>query len=177
MLELPGLPEKGDVSDWLVAGKTAKDLLELAAAAPIWSPSVRLKEKTKVIKPAAKSDDQPALTLVGEALPDSPVPKEILIPEEYHLTQDGLYLKISKPNGSDLVLLAPAPVLITGRLVSISDGTENVRLAWRRDQDWRQITVERATIAGRSVTDLANFGLPVTSVNATSLIKYLAGQN
>jgi putative DNA primase/helicase len=38
MLELPGLPEKGDVSDWLDAGGTAEELLTLAASAPLWEP-------------------------------------------------------------------------------------------------------------------------------------------
>lgn len=34
VLELPGLPEKGDVSDWLDAFGTAEELLELAEAVP-----------------------------------------------------------------------------------------------------------------------------------------------
>jgi hypothetical protein len=34
ILELPGLPPKGDVSDWLTAGGTAEDLDRLAADAP-----------------------------------------------------------------------------------------------------------------------------------------------
>ncbi len=34
ILELPGLPPKGDVSDWLVAGGTRKQLEALAASAP-----------------------------------------------------------------------------------------------------------------------------------------------
>ena len=38
VLELPGLPEKGDVSDWLAAGGTAEELLRLAAEAPEWKP-------------------------------------------------------------------------------------------------------------------------------------------
>lgn len=38
LLELPGLPEKGDVSDWLNQGGTVEQLLALAAAAPTWSP-------------------------------------------------------------------------------------------------------------------------------------------
>ncbi|MEW6770443.1 MAG: DUF927 domain-containing protein [Bacillota bacterium] len=36
VLELPGLPEKGDVSDWLAAGGTKEELLQLAAEAPEW---------------------------------------------------------------------------------------------------------------------------------------------
>jgi putative DNA primase/helicase len=34
VLELPGLPEKGDVSDWLAAGGTKEKLFRLATAAP-----------------------------------------------------------------------------------------------------------------------------------------------
>jgi hypothetical protein len=36
ILELPGLPEKGDVSDWIDAGGTAEELQAMAAALPDW---------------------------------------------------------------------------------------------------------------------------------------------
>ena len=36
--ELAGLPEKGDVSDWLAAGHTVKELLALVKASPLWAP-------------------------------------------------------------------------------------------------------------------------------------------
>lgn len=38
VLELPGLPPKGDVSDWLDAGRTVEELRELAAREPEWKP-------------------------------------------------------------------------------------------------------------------------------------------
>jgi RecA-family ATPase len=38
VVELPGLPEKGDVSDWLAAGHTVKELMVLVKATPIWEP-------------------------------------------------------------------------------------------------------------------------------------------
>jgi len=38
VLELPGLPAKGDVSDWLATGGTKEELLRLAAEAPEWEP-------------------------------------------------------------------------------------------------------------------------------------------
>lgn len=38
VLDLPGLPEKGDVADWIAAGGTREALEELAAAAPEWTP-------------------------------------------------------------------------------------------------------------------------------------------
>ncbi len=39
VLELPGLPEKGDISDWLDAGHTIAELQALAEAAPRWEPT------------------------------------------------------------------------------------------------------------------------------------------
>ena len=38
IVELPGLPPKGDVSDWINTGGTADQLKELVRAAPTWSP-------------------------------------------------------------------------------------------------------------------------------------------
>jgi 5S rRNA maturation endonuclease (ribonuclease M5) len=38
MIELPNLPIKGDVSDWLDAGHTREELMAIIKAAPIWTP-------------------------------------------------------------------------------------------------------------------------------------------
>ncbi|MGI6417834.1 MAG: DUF3987 domain-containing protein [Thermoguttaceae bacterium] len=39
IVELPGLPEKGDVSDWIAAGGTKEQLVALIKAAPNWKPA------------------------------------------------------------------------------------------------------------------------------------------
>lgn len=39
VIDLPGLPPKGDVSDWLAAGGTRETLLELVKVAPAWEPT------------------------------------------------------------------------------------------------------------------------------------------
>lgn len=58
VLELPGLPEKGDVSDWLADGHTVAELAALAEGACEWSPA-----------PAAPSTGQvPATEDLLEAL-------------------------------------------------------------------------------------------------------------
>lgn len=44
IVELPGLPPKGDVSDWLVAGGTKTELLELAEHARLWKPIAHSRE-------------------------------------------------------------------------------------------------------------------------------------
>lgn len=38
VIELPGLPDKGDVSDWLASGGDRAQLEALVAAAPLWTP-------------------------------------------------------------------------------------------------------------------------------------------
>ncbi|MBC7075994.1 MAG: hypothetical protein H5T98_07990 [Syntrophomonadaceae bacterium] len=47
VLELPDLPEKGDVSDWLAAGGTKEELLRLVAEAPEWKPKKEVQESIK----------------------------------------------------------------------------------------------------------------------------------
>ena len=37
IIELPGLPEKGDVSDWIQAGGTKQQLLQIIEAVPAWT--------------------------------------------------------------------------------------------------------------------------------------------
>ncbi|MFH1688785.1 MAG: hypothetical protein ABIE42_00935, partial [Candidatus Eisenbacteria bacterium] len=39
IITLPDLPEKGDVSDWLSAGRTTQELKDLVASSPLWQPS------------------------------------------------------------------------------------------------------------------------------------------
>ncbi len=46
VLALPGLPNKGDVSDWLNNGGTIEELLELADNAPLWKPSEPVEQYT-----------------------------------------------------------------------------------------------------------------------------------
>ena len=49
VLELPGLFEKGDASDWLDQGHQVKELIELATAAAEWEPgSFRISEPTRL---------------------------------------------------------------------------------------------------------------------------------
>jgi putative DNA primase/helicase len=45
ILELPGLPDKGDVSDWLDAGHTSDELIALAEAAPQWKAPLKDRQK------------------------------------------------------------------------------------------------------------------------------------
>jgi len=62
ILELPNLPDKGDVSDWLDAGGTAEQLVELAAQAPAPQtkpPKLKLHPASSFVKDAAVHEAWP----------------------------------------------------------------------------------------------------------------------
>jgi hypothetical protein len=46
VVALPGLPEKGDVSDWLSAGGETSKLVEICEAAPLWAPDREERKET-----------------------------------------------------------------------------------------------------------------------------------
>jgi RecA-family ATPase len=76
VLALPGLPLKGDVSDWLDQGHTAAELHELAAAAPYWSPDDKVDGAPSLLDQIkAQVIDWPALT--GRKAP----PRHFVLPD------------------------------------------------------------------------------------------------
>jgi hypothetical protein len=54
VLRLPGLPEKGDISDWLDAGGDAETLRRLTADGPVWSPT----PSVALVPPASATFDR-----------------------------------------------------------------------------------------------------------------------
>ena len=63
VLELPNLPEKGDVSDFLESGGTKEDLLSMAEQAPEYEPKEALPEE-------ALNDDLPTIDTSIKSLPE-----------------------------------------------------------------------------------------------------------
>jgi hypothetical protein len=59
VLELPGLPEKGDVSDWLAAGGTADELVRMADEAPEWTPKAAEQRQSTISGPPPEYDIPP----------------------------------------------------------------------------------------------------------------------
>ena len=70
IVELPGLPPKGDVSDWLAAGSTKEELMRLAEATPEWDADGGTLAGNRILRcgrPARVSDARVArrITTVG----------------------------------------------------------------------------------------------------------------
>ena len=66
------------------------------------------------------------------------------------------------------------PVLPVDRLENIQTGEEQIVLAFRRNYNWKEITVAKDVVASANkIVTLAKYGLSVTSENAKYLVKYL----
>lgn len=67
------------------------------------------------------------------------------------------------------------PILITKRLLNAETGTEKVRIAFCKALKWKEITVDKQTIASASkIVDLAKYGVSVTSESAKLLVRFLS---
>ena len=56
MLDLPGLPEKGDIIDWLADGHAGEELTGLAGKCPEWEPAIATVASSSAIKLTLLSD-------------------------------------------------------------------------------------------------------------------------
>jgi putative DNA primase/helicase len=111
------------------------------------------------------------LTRVRENLSDAPVPDDVVVPPGFKVLEAGVFFT----GGDKDVEVMPTPLVIAARLVNSADGTESIRLQWYRDGRWKEIVRDRADIASHNrITELAGYGLPVTSLNAKAVVGYLA---
>ena len=125
------------------------------------------------------SDGEKESRTAGDFLgPDCPCP-ELMIPASYVLTENTT-VQMKNDFDSDLgkkveftVAVAHAPILITKRLRDVDDGRESLELAYRA-QEWRRMTVDRRTALDKQqILELANYGFPVSSLNAPKVVKFL----
>lgn len=73
------------------------------------------------------------------------------------------------------VLACYHPIIISDRYINAETGKEKVKLAFKKGQFWREITVDKAVIASSSkIVGLADYGISVTSETAKALVRYLA---
>lgn len=75
----------------------------------------------------------------------------------------------------DNQLACSHPILPIETITNVEEGTQKVRLAFKRGGQWFERIVPKTVIANRSkISDLAGIGIAVTSETAKSLVKYLA---
>lgn len=123
---------------------------------------------------AQDADDGPEIRTAGEMLEDVPAP-QLIIPQPYTLAPNGTGFAFTDDDGQPhMKMIAYSPVIITGRLYEVDEGTEYLRLSWKRPQGWRDKTVDRGTaFNGRKLIELASHGFPVADTNTKDLVDYL----
>lgn len=114
---------------------------------------------------------------VGDLLPSAPCP-ELVIPEPYTLTDEAVWIKLvdEKDGTAGRRQIAPAPVIVTARLMNQEEGTASLRLSWSRGNNiWEHHVASRRTAVDASrLVELADRGgFPVGSANARDLATWL----
>lgn len=84
-------------------------------------------------------------------------------------------LGVGRDSGWGHQVACPHPVLPVERLVNIDTGVEKLRLAYRKGKNWREIIVDKSTLASaQKVTALADRGISVTSETAKAFVQYIS---
>lgn len=66
------------------------------------------------------------------------------------------------------------PIMPVQRLINIDSGVEKLKLAYRKNKQWRYIISDKRTLASNnSILQLADYGVAVNSENAKYLVRYL----
>jgi hypothetical protein len=104
-------------------------------------------------------------------MPDASVAEDALVPPGWSPTDEGVSRADGVANGPRPIA---TPLVVAARLKDVADGSEALRLAWRRDGQWHRRVVDRTVTAdARGVTRLAEVGIQVTSGNAALVVDYL----
>lgn len=82
---------------------------------------------------------------------------------------------VLKSSSLATLVACPHPVMPVERLVNIDTGVEKLRLAFRKGRSWREIIVDKSTLASaQKVTSLADRGVSVTSETAKAFVQYIS---
>ncbi|AFK87724.1 DNA primase/helicase [Thermoanaerobacterium phage THSA-485A] len=123
-----------------------------------------------VMELAQKVDINEYKTKVEEVLPGAPI--QLRMPPGWRITQDGIYSINDKTGLPERV--CRTPILLNSRLKSLDTGEEKMEIAFYRDGSWQKEIVQRSTIfQSRTITQLADIGVTVTSENSKPLVKFL----
>jgi putative DNA primase/helicase len=119
-------------------------------------------------------DIEPEERCAKDFIPDSPLP-DVIIPHSYSLDERATCRVVEDINGVPQPLaIAYAPMLITGRLQSVDDYGQWLRLAWKRSGAWQHTDVDRGVaMNANKLIELASQGFPVATDNAANVAHYL----
>lgn len=105
-----------------------------------------------------------------ETFPGAPV--QLKAPHGWRFSDSGIDMLDEKK--MEWVNICKTPVLLSRRMKSLDTGEERIEVAFKRDNAWQKAVVQRSVLfQSRTVTQLSDIGITVTSENARLLVKYL----
>lgn len=101
---------------------------------------------------------------------------EAVIPQGWNVSMNHGVQKILRNNTSDeFVMVCSCPLIISRRFENIDDGTQKVEVKFLNHKHWKTVIAPRSHIFNRtSIIKYADSGLPVSSGNASDVVKYLS---
>lgn len=122
------------------------------------------------VKMAGKVNVQKMSGLVEDVMPDAPV--QLRQAPDWRFNEDGIFT-IDDKTGIPFCVCR-TPILLSRRLQLIENGQEKMEICYRRDGKWSMATVNRSALfQSRTITQLADLGVTVTSENARMLVRFL----
>ncbi len=99
-----------------------------------------------------------------------------VIPQGWDISMNQGVQKIIRNNTSDeLASVCSCPLIISRRFENIDDGTQKVEIKFLNHNHWKSVIAPRSHIFNRtSIIKYADSGLPVSSGNASDIVKYLS---
>lgn len=90
---------------------------------------------------------------------------------DWEADDDGIFHKTGFGEES----ACPHPIMPVERLVNIDTGEEKLMLAYCKGGKWRRVIIDKVVLANSNkVTELARYGIAVTSQNARAFVEYIS---
>ncbi len=139
-------------------------------------------ESCKVKSPAGLFHRIDRTLGIGQAVqnivPKAPVDASAVIPAGWSISGKGVISKVlwdKKEEQWYEAEILPIPVFLTERYTDVNSGMESIKLCWIRDGKPSDQILEKHKIADtKKIVELSGHGLPINSINAKSVVEYLA---
>ncbi|MDO4564824.1 MAG: DUF927 domain-containing protein [Clostridia bacterium] len=159
----------GEVYSWSCRSFAQKDPSALYIQYGADDAKAKIKQ---AIADALKIDLEKAAEAVPEVVQGAPI--NLRVPEGFIFDDKGIALCNQKTAFLPRYFCR-TPVLITKRLRGVDAEGEKIELAFKRDGEWQTTIQQRSMVfQARSITELSNLGITVSSESAKDLVRFLS---
>lgn len=170
IVKLPGLPPKGDVSDFFNSGHTEGELEEMARTTAEMT-QAELKKAKDDGRPTPPPRD-PLSRLVKDLCPavKESVPEHLVLPAGYSIHANQIWIG----EGDERKLLTNTPVFIVGKKLRLDDGCSFIRVVTLVEDGNVTSLEDDATLffEQKKIVTLRRRGIDTNSIQARDLVEY-----